>query len=77
VTRFTKLSRFTVWCYPRQSVAEAADFVRSCRIGQTERGSYVAAILAPVPPNLTPSLLDALDGEDGVAEDQRTVRNSS
>lgn len=55
--------------YPRQSVAEAVDFVRSCRIGQTERGSYVAAILAPVPPNLTPSLLDALDGEDGVADE--------
>ncbi len=28
---------------------------------QTERGSYVAAILAPVPPDLMPSLLDGLE----------------
>ncbi len=36
-------------------------FLNSCRVGQTERGSFVATILAPVPPEIQPSLagLDA------------------
>src|SRR5439155_24544675 len=40
----------------RQSYAPAQDFLRSCRVGQTERGSFVATILAPVTPEVTPSL---------------------
>src|SRR5207249_2670216 len=38
--------------YPRQSFREALDFLQGCRVGQTERGSFVATILAPVPPSL-------------------------
>ena len=35
--------------YARQTFAPAQDFLKSCRLGQTERGSFVATILAPVP----------------------------
>jgi hypothetical protein len=37
------------------------EIVRGCRPGQTEPTSYVATILAPVPPDLTPSLFRDLD----------------
>lgn len=36
--------------YPRQSFKEAMDFLATCRLGQTERGSFIATIIAPVPP---------------------------
>jgi hypothetical protein len=42
--------------YPRQSFREALDFLEGCRVGQTERGSYVATIIAPVPVDLEPNL---------------------
>jgi hypothetical protein len=51
--------------YPRQSFAPALAFLNGCLIGQTERGSYVATIIAPVPPELTPSLFAQV--EDGFA----------
>src|SRR5262249_29465908 len=38
--------------YPKQSFKEALDFLASCRLGQTERGSYIATVLAPVPPTV-------------------------
>ncbi len=38
--------------YPRQSFKEATEFLESCRLGQTERGSFVATVAAPVPPLL-------------------------
>ncbi len=41
--------------YPRQSYREALDFMETCRLGQTERGSFVASIVAPVPPLVTQS----------------------
>jgi hypothetical protein len=44
--------------YPRQSFTAAQDFLRSCRVGQTERGSFVATILAPAIPDVAPSLFD-------------------
>jgi hypothetical protein len=50
-------------CYPRQGFAPAREFLRECRIGQTERGSFVAAILAPVPPDLGSSPLRHLGDE--------------
>ena len=31
---------------------EAEEFLASCRLGQTERGSFVATIVAPVPPEI-------------------------
>lgn len=44
--------------YLRQTFASAQDFMRECRVGQTERGSFVATILAPVIPEAAPSLFD-------------------
>ncbi len=39
--------------YPRQAYKEALEFLRACQLGQTERGSFVARILAPVPPQIS------------------------
>jgi len=36
--------------HPEKSLKQANDFIRGCRFGQTERGSFVASIIAPVPP---------------------------
>lgn len=47
--------------YPRQSFKEAVDFLATCRLGQTERGSFVATIIAPVPPLLDDSLFSFAD----------------
>lgn len=49
--------------YRSQTFAPAQEFLRSCQLGQTERGSYIATIIAPVTPELTPSLFDAV-GDD-------------
>lgn len=38
--------------FPRQAYREAVDFLQSCQLGQTERGSFVAKIVAPVPPQI-------------------------
>jgi hypothetical protein len=38
--------------YPRQAYKEALEFLQACQLGQTERGSFVAKILAPVPPQI-------------------------
>ena len=35
---------------------EAADFVKSVRLGQTEHGSFVVTLMAPVPPTVRPLL---------------------
>jgi hypothetical protein len=43
--------------YPRQSFKEAMDFLTTCRLGQTERGSFIATIIAPVPPLIEPPSL--------------------
>jgi hypothetical protein len=42
--------------FPRQSLGPAREFLRKCRMGQTEQGSYVATFIAPIPPDLSPSL---------------------
>lgn len=47
--------------YARQSFAPAQEFLKNCRLGQTEHGSFVATILAPVPASGTPSLFAAED----------------
>jgi hypothetical protein len=36
--------------HPEKSLKQASDFIKECRLGQTERGSFVATIIAPVPP---------------------------
>ena len=38
--------------YPRQAYKEALVFLKQCQLGQTERGSFVAKIMAPVPPQI-------------------------
>lgn len=52
--------------YARQTYAPAQEFLNGCRLGQTERGSFVATILAPVPAKTQPSLF-AADDIDTVA----------
>jgi hypothetical protein len=37
---------------PQRIFKPAETFLKSCRLGQTERGSFVATILAPVPPEI-------------------------
>lgn len=36
--------------HPRLGIKRATDFLERCRMGQTERGSFIATILIPVPP---------------------------
>ncbi len=38
--------------HPRRLPKEVRGFLKSCRLGQTERGSFIATIIAPVPPAL-------------------------
>jgi hypothetical protein len=47
--------------HPMRTSKTVEAFLNSCRVGQTERGSFVATILAPVPPEIQPPLagLDA------------------
>jgi hypothetical protein len=42
--------------HPKRSVKEVDEFLHECRLGQTERGSFVATILAPVPPEIQRNL---------------------
>jgi hypothetical protein len=36
--------------HPEKPLKDASEFIKRCRLGQTERGSFVATIIAPVPP---------------------------
>jgi hypothetical protein len=47
--------------HPQRTIKQVDDFLKGCRFGQTERGSFVATILAPVPPEIQPPLA-GLDG---------------
>src|SRR5207253_123349 len=38
--------------HPEMSLKQPNDFIKRCRLGQTERGSFVATIITPVPPSL-------------------------
>jgi hypothetical protein len=49
--------------YRRPAFGPVHEFLRSCLIGQTERGSYVVAIIAPVTPELAPTLCDGVEDE--------------
>src|SRR5262249_28672218 len=50
------------------SLKQPNDFIKSCRLGQTERGSFVAKIITPVPPALHQETLPGLDGFVDVQE---------
>jgi hypothetical protein len=39
--------------HPRQAYKEAVEFLKACQLGQTERGSFIAKIMAPVPPQIS------------------------
>jgi hypothetical protein len=41
--------------YPTRKPALAVEYLRNVRLGQTERGSYIATLISPVAPFLTPS----------------------
>ena len=38
--------------YPRQAYKESLEFLETCQLGQTERGSFIATIMAPIPPQI-------------------------
>jgi hypothetical protein len=38
--------------YPSRKPAQAIDYIRRARLGQTEPGSFIVTILSPVPPSL-------------------------
>lgn len=38
--------------HPRLGVRKATELLERCRLGQTERGSFIATILIPVPPSI-------------------------
>jgi hypothetical protein len=63
--------------YPRQAYTEALEFLQACQLGQTERGSFVAKILAPVPPaiNRQNTLFD-LDSETFIASEPFSRRST-
>ena len=42
--------------HPQRTSKQVASFLEGCRFGQTERGSFVATVLAPVPPEIQPPL---------------------
>ena len=49
--------------HPHRKIKQVEDFMKSCRLGQTERGSFVATIFAPVPPEIQPALANLDAGE--------------
>jgi hypothetical protein len=38
--------------HPQRTLKQTREFLKSCRLGQTERGSFVATIIAPVSPEI-------------------------
>jgi len=40
----------------QRPIRQVDEFIESCRLGQTERGSFVATVIAPVPPEIQPHL---------------------
>ena len=58
--------------HPQHDLRPVQEFLSECRLGQTERGSFVATILAPVPPQFQ-SLLN-LQYEEGGEESEPFAR---
>ena len=42
--------------YPQKMPKEVREFLRTCRLGQTERGSFIATIVTPIPPEIQTSM---------------------
>jgi hypothetical protein len=51
--------------HPEMSLRQPDEFIKNCRLGQTERGSFVATIITPVPPSLRQA---ALPGDEAFEE---------
>jgi hypothetical protein len=49
--------------HPHRKIKQVEDFMKTCRLGQTERGSFVATIFAPVPPEIQPAFANLDAGE--------------
>ena len=49
--------------HPEKSLKIASESIKGCRLGQTERGSFVATVIAPVPPAFQQTALFRDDGE--------------
>lgn len=54
--------------HPQKTLKDASDFIGKCRLGQTERGSFVATILTPVPPEVLSSELSDQKGSHWATE---------
>ncbi len=48
--------------HPEKTLKQANDFIKKCRVGQTERGSFVATIITPVVPNMDQPSLPSAEG---------------
>ncbi len=65
-------SAFSVICpealHPQRTSRRVDQFLKGCRFGQTERGSFVATIVAPVPPEIQPTLANLEEGRFELAQ---------
>src|SRR6185436_4155676 len=59
--------------FGRRGFAQAREFLRSCRLGQTERDSYAISLIAPISPELSPPLLRDEDDLSGVPYERRVT----
>lgn len=63
--------------FPRQAYKEALEFLQMCQLGQTERGSFITKIMAPVPPSIeTQSSLFEGDDETLLASEPFARRST-
>lgn len=61
--------------HPVQPARPVREFMKSCRLGQTERGSFVATFLLPVPPDIGSPMLPF--GDDASIESEPFTRRVS
>lgn len=59
--------------FPRMSYNEARDYLNGCRMGQSERGSYIITVLSPVAPPLIKQGSLFPDYEDEEAFERRVL----
>ena len=64
--------------FARQAYKEAIEFLGACELGQTERGSFVAKVMAPVPPQIERQAnLFTVDDDDSFVVNERFARKST
>lgn len=62
--------------HPLKVNREVSRFLKTCRLGQTERGSFVATIIAPVPPEIQ-TLMDFVDEDLRLSQEPYSRRVTS